>query len=61
MRVIEDRYIKEMQAFCTHCGATLGYYPADKKENVAGGYVWEQLKCPICGKLITIKKYSVQV
>ena len=31
MRVIEEKYVHEKDTFCTHCGSTLGYYPADIK------------------------------
>lgn len=41
MRVIKDGYIKETQAFCQNCSATIGYYPHDVKNKIAGGYVWE--------------------
>ena len=56
MRVIEDRYIKEMQAFCSHCGATIGYYPADIINKYISNFIFKYLRCPVCGENIVLSR-----
>ena len=55
MRVIEERYIHERQAFCIHCGATIGYYPVDIKTKYVSDRIYEFIKCPCCGTHIIFK------
>ncbi|MBO7697294.1 MAG: hypothetical protein J6T10_32065 [Methanobrevibacter sp.] len=57
MRVIEERHIHEKESFCTHCGSTLGYYPADiKTECLRDTIIY--VKCPVCGKNVILYKFS---
>lgn len=54
MRVIEERYIHEKEAFCNHCGATLGYYPKDVNHYIPRDFYY--VKCLCCGKYIEVDK-----
>ena len=62
MRVIEEKHIHEKEAFCTHCGSTLGYYPADVQ--IGGTHrtyvidIW--ITCPVCGKRIILDTLSLE-
>ena len=59
MRIIEERHIHEKEAFCTHCGSTLGYYPADIKLNTSK-WIEIYIKCPVCGHKIILDTFSVE-
>lgn len=60
MRVIEERHIHEKEAFCIHCGSTLGYYPADIKIDGSANDVVIYIRCPVCGKLIMLEELTVE-
>lgn len=62
MRVIEERHIHDKEAFCTHCGTILGYYPADVQiggtSKIRDIDIW--IKCPVCGKRIILNTFSLE-
>lgn len=57
MRVIEARHIHEKEAFCTHCGSMLGYYPADVNIDTSW-WIEIYIKCPVCGHKIIFHTFS---
>lgn len=59
MRVIEERHIHEKEAFCTHCGSTLGYYPADIKLDTSH-WIQVYINCPVCGHKIILNTFNVK-
>lgn len=57
MRIVKNSiHIKEEYAVCRHCGATIGYYPADLQSKHISEFVFKYFKCPVCGEPVVLKK-----
>ena len=54
MRVISIGHLGEAEAFCNHCGAELGYFPADVHRKRIGEKYFTYLYCPVCGQSIVL-------
>lgn len=61
MIILSEKHISHREAFCTHCGTTLGYYPEDVQkvtDIIHGVDIW--IKCPVCGKKIILDTFSLE-
>ena len=56
MRVIKVGHIKEKEAFCNHCGAEIGYFPADENTKRRDKMLYTYIKCPVCGRAVILSK-----
>lgn len=59
MRIIEERHIRDKEAVCTHCGTTLGYYPADIKLDKSN-WIQIYIECPVCGHKIILDTFNLE-
>lgn len=60
MRVIEERHIHEKESFCNHCGAVLGYYPADIIVDRTNPRIRISIICPICNHTIILHELTLE-
>ena len=56
MRVIKIGHIGEQETFCNHCGAEIGYFPADEKFKRKNSINYTYINCPVCHKAIIISE-----
>ena len=56
MRVLETKYIEESCINCNHCGALIGFYPADIKNKYISNFIFKYFKCPVCGENIVLSR-----
>ena len=59
MRVIKKGHIKEKEAVCSSCGATIGYYEPDIKRMHHSDFIIDYLSCPVCNKPIGLNRQSI--
>lgn len=61
MRVIEENHIHEKESFCNHCGAVLGYYPADViVDGTKPRLIRISIICPICNHRIILHEFTLE-
>lgn len=56
MRIISSGNIQEAEVECKHCGAKIGYYPADLINKYISKFIFTYLKCPVCGDSVVISR-----
>lgn len=60
MKIIEECHIHYKETFCNHCGAVLGYYPADIIVDRTTPRIRISVTCPICNHRIILHEFTLE-